>query len=61
LISSLGLFAFLGVFIESNVATGLFPPRPFLGLALQLRIYLISESLDHHDSSWGSRDVGSID
>ena len=30
-------------------------------LALQLRIYLISDSLDHHDLSWGSRDVGSID
>jgi len=30
-------------------------------LALQLRIYLISDSLGHHDSSWGSGDVGSID
>ena len=30
-------------------------------LALQLRVCLISDSLGHHDSSWGSRDVGSID
>ena len=42
------------------------PKRPLTrntasSLALQLRVCLISDSLGHHDSSWGSRDVGSID
>ena len=36
-------------------------PETFEFLALQLRVCLISDSLGHHDSSWGSRDVGSID
>ena len=35
--------------------------RDFRSLALQLRIYLISDSLGHHDSSWGFWDVGRFD
>jgi hypothetical protein len=30
-------------------------------LALQLRVLMVSGSLGHHDSSWGSWDGGSFD